>query len=257
MLDGGIGNIRLSPISLGGQDFVMMCASSSGVCHEGFPVALPVHLYTQCISEIRERGAVVRTLIGTVKLIPSELSDIYSGYASVPKLYLQVEEISTPNQRKSRSIEDLEVSVAVSFKGRVDGSEGVYATYANFDPSRRRTFADAVNWIKDEYVESYDGIILTDFDQQENHFPEARFSLKKVMTLNLQESDFRSLHIHIENVGRIIAHQAKIQKKTNYIVKGGNVGALGDNAVASNFSQIEEAPIRASKSGPSKRKGKK
>jgi hypothetical protein len=91
--------------------------------------------------------------------------------------------------------------------------------------------------MRDEYVHSYKGTILTDFDEQENHFPEAQFSLEKVMQLKLEKRDFSGIRINIGNVEKLIAFQAEIKKQTNYTVTGGNVGALGDNARAKDFSQ--------------------
>jgi hypothetical protein len=92
-------------------------------------------------------------------------------------------------------------------------------------------------------VESYEGVVLTDFDQQENHFPEAKFSLNKVMNLELKRTDFKIVQIH--NVEKLIASQKIIRKQ--YTVKGGNVGALGDNARAENFTQNAPAPRSARK----------
>jgi hypothetical protein len=135
------------------------------------------------------------------------------------------------------------VSVAISFRGKEDDTEGIYATYATFDPSSRRGLIDAVDWMRDEYVESYEGVVLTDFDQQENHFPEAKFSLNKVMNLELKRTDFKIVQIH--NVEKLIASQKIIRKQ--YTVKGGNVGALGDNARAENFTQNAPAPRSARK----------
>jgi hypothetical protein len=106
MLDGGIGSIRLNPIILHNTDWMLMSASSSGVCHQGFPVALTLDLYREYIDEIRTRGAVVCTLLGQLRTIPKELSEVYSGYTEVPKLYLQVEKIQRPRVRKSRSMEN-------------------------------------------------------------------------------------------------------------------------------------------------------
>jgi hypothetical protein len=67
-----------------------------------------------------------------------------------------------------------------------------------------------------------------------------RFSLKKVMHLELTRKDFLEkdgLQIHIYNVKEFIAHQERIERLTNYKVYGGNVGALGDNASAKNVRQ--------------------
>ena len=80
MLDGGVGAIRLRPITVLGEDFHLMTASTSSVCHEGCPVALPTHLYGQCIDEIRSRGVALRTLVGKLKFIPERILSLYADY---------------------------------------------------------------------------------------------------------------------------------------------------------------------------------
>src|SRR5260370_1696049 len=45
MLDGGIGNIRLNPIIVSAQEWMLMSASGNECSHQGVPVALPLDLY--------------------------------------------------------------------------------------------------------------------------------------------------------------------------------------------------------------------
>jgi len=47
MLKGGVGCIRLKPVEQEGRIFWLMSASSSGVAHEGFPLAVPKELYNR------------------------------------------------------------------------------------------------------------------------------------------------------------------------------------------------------------------
>jgi hypothetical protein len=174
-------------------------------------------------------------------LLPAEHGEIYSGYTGVPKFYLQAETIMPSNEEKSREMEGLEVSLAVSFEGLVDDKPGIYATYVTHDPGRRGSFDEAIDWMQDHYVSSYSGKILTDFDEQENHFSGAVFSLQKVMKFGLKKSDFQIVQTYIGNVENLLAVQSSIKNERNYIVTGGNVGALGDNARAENFVQGSES----------------
>ncbi|UPJ64281.1 hypothetical protein [Bradyrhizobium sp. 191] len=250
MLDGGIGNIRLGPILIGSQQWILMSASSNGNCHEGFPIAISSALFREIFDEIRSRGACVRTISGQLRMIPSQLSEVYHGYTGVPKFYLEVEDLTAPREQKSRSMEELEVSLAVSFKGTVNGKDGIYAAYVTHDPSSKKSFDEQIGWMRDKYVRAYNGTILTDFDEQENHFPEARFSLKKVMSLQLTSGDFEGAGINL-NVQRLISIQKFVQKESNYTVEGGSIAALGDSARATNFTQS------ASNASPSPRKAAK
>lgn len=225
MLDGGIGSIRLKPIALNGREWMLMCASSSGVCHQGFPISCSLHHYKKLIDEIRGRGAAIKTLFGQLKVIPEEIDQLYSGYTDVPKLYLEVEDIKEPRQGKSRRMEGLDVSVAVSFKGEFEGSSGIFATYVTFNPADRDDMKRAVGWMQDTYVTSYKGTVLTDFDQQENHFTHAKFSLKKVMNFQLSPEDFKGIDVGDAN---IFIERQQITK-TIYNVHATNIGNVGDN----------------------------
>ncbi len=239
MLDGGIGNVRLNPITLNGKELVLMCASSTGICHQGFPIACPIEHYQRLIDEIRSRGSVVTTLSGQLKVIPPAINDLYSDYVGVPKLYLEVQKIKKAKRGKSRTIEEMEISVAVSFKGTFEGKSGVFATYVNFDPSDSTDLKRAVSWMNEEYVGSYNGTVLTDFDEQENHFRNATFSLKKVMGFELTNKDFRSINL---SEAKVFIERQEITKNT--IINAENIGVVGDHASVGMIKQGTRARVR-------------
>jgi hypothetical protein len=248
MLDGGVGNLRLKPIEIKNREYCLMSASSNGICHEGFPVAVPIELYNQCIEEITDRGAVVRKLIGKLQYVPDSISSLYRGYIEVPQMYLRVEEVSLPNQLQSRHMEELWVSVAVSFLSDYEGSKKTYATYVHFDPTRRNSLRQSVEWMEQDYVIGrYKGKVITDFDEQKSNFASAPFSLNKIMNLSLVGAEIcnfaNDLHI---NANQILSHQAQIVlsiqevniMENKYNITGGNQGAVGDQAEAHNFTQV-------------------
>jgi hypothetical protein len=232
-LEGGVGNVRLRPIEIKSQGYYLMSASSSGVCHEGFPVAMPVDLYNKCIEEITDRGAVVRKLVGKLRFIPDELAVLYRGYRDVPQLYLHIDGVGQIKHPQSRHMEELRVSVAVSFLSEYEGFKNIYATYVHFDPSDRDSFRQSVDWMEQDYViEKYKGQVITDFDQQESHFATAPFSLEKVMNLGLVEGEVRRLGSMLNiNTEGVIEHQTEVYKTIIYN-NYGQVGAMGDNAHA-------------------------
>lgn len=210
MLEGGIGNYRLRPCNIAGTEHYLMSASSDGTCHEGFPIAVPSELHNKYISEIVERGTVVCTLVGHLKFIPNELDTLYLGYRNVPQLYLLVEDIIPPAHPKSRGMEDLTVSVATTFTGEVDGRLGLYATYINFDPSDKNSLRLHLDWMENEYVgRKYKGTVITDFDQQESHFPNAVFSLDKVMSRNLSYAEVASMSNKVHGDVQFLLAQQK------------------------------------------------
>lgn len=252
MLDGGVGNVRLKPVDVRDKSYVFMTASSSGICHEGFPVAVPIEFYNHCIDEITTRGAVVRRLVGTLKFIPDELSELYRGYAGVPQLYLDVENVLPPIHAQARHMEELRVSVAASFMSDYEGSNRAYATYVNFDPSEQDSLRRAAEWIEQDYVVGrYRGRVVTDFDQQEGHFATAPFSLEKVMNLQLSEEEVRGiaskLHVNADlaltHQHQVVIHIKEFYMDSKYKMTGGNVGAFGDGAQAHDITQVSNQTL--------------
>lgn len=247
MLDGGVGNVRLKPIEVKDNTYCLMSASSSGVCHEGFPIALPIELYNECIEEITDRGAVVRQLTGKLRFVPDNLAPLYRGYTEVPQLYLHIEDVSPTHHPQSRHMEELRVSVAASFLSDYEGSNKVYATYVHFDPSEPKSLRKSVEWMEQDYViGKYKGQVLTDFDEQESNFAAAPFSLEKVMSLSLVRADVRNIASKLNiNAESVLQHQAQVvisigevYMDSKYKILGGQQGAVGDNAQASEFTQV-------------------
>jgi hypothetical protein len=179
MLEGGIGCIRLKPIKFPEGTFWFMSASSTGSADEGIPVAIADDAYGTVIEIIQSHGYCRCDLIGKIKLLGEDLSNLYSSFGAVPQIYVQIEKLTPQTTRKSAA----DISVAVSFKGTVEGREGVYAAYVTFDPSQQDSRSEAVDWLRSKYVEGrYAGKIITDFDQQANVFSRTLFSLDTVMT---------------------------------------------------------------------------
>ena len=244
MLDGGVGSLRFRPITIRESEFYLMSASSTGTCHQGFPVALPAGLFEEVVDEINRRGCLVTSLIGRLKFLPKNMTTLYYGYREVPQLYLEVEELRRPQHPKSRSIEELRISVAVSFFSQYEGEGGVYAAYVYFDPSTPQSFYESIQWLEEDYVVGkYKGQVLTDFDEQRGHFPNAPFSLSKIMDLNLRLKDLAALD---QSTGispaKILKRQDQIivevymDSKYKFVGNNQKFGNVGDNAQIGSLS---------------------
>lgn len=248
MLDGGIGSIRLLPIQIEGSSYYLMSASSTEICDQGFPVAVPENLYNKFINQILEKGAVPVDLWGKMIVVPKTIRNIYTGYKGVPKMLLKIDDIRNTQMERCQN-EALTVNVAVSFESNFDGRKSIYASYVSFDPSSSSSFQESVEWLEEDYVgQRYKGRIITDFDETMEHFKNASFSLSKVMNFQVKSKDFQDInpsydfkeYIHIQNV---VSNQytttiiQKMEKNQNINVSGGQIGALGDGAIAQNFTQ--------------------
>lgn len=241
MLQGGIGNVRLAPIDLREGEYNFVSASSSPDCCQGVAVAIPVDLYNTIIEEITLKGAVTRSLYGRLAIIPNDLSEVYDGL-SVPKIYFKVFDLKA-STKKVRSSQ-LNVNVAVSFIGKQENESRIYATYSNFNPSKKSALGESVKWMKDFYVEKlHYGRIITDFDQIISHFDDAPFSLARVMNLHLDERSLKNLGMSWSFIAGLMTMQKNLvvniqhMENNKYKVENSNIAALGDHAQAKDFSQ--------------------
>lgn len=237
MLEGGIGNVRLKPILLEGQKYWMMSACTNGNCEEGFPVAIPEHLYNREIEAIKRNGVVTRDMVGQLEYIPDEIKGIYLGYSQAPKVYLKILECRAP-RRMIRPLDELNVNVAVSFLSQYEDKTKFYASYVGFDPSIKDALKERSLWMDEKYVRNwYNGKIVTDFDQQKTWFADAIFGLDKVMKtgtgnfdLSAIEPDVKSdLNYLLRYRENIILHVNEIRMET-YNNNGGTVGIMGSGA---------------------------
>jgi len=141
MLKGGIGAVRLRPREIAGEPHYFMTASSSGVCHEGFPVLIPRRFYGPLKARILDEGAVPVTVSGEMRYVPEDAVSFFPEQRRVPLLYLHVDELRVLSRPRSDVTAYL-INVVVSFAGEFEGVEGSYATFAAFDPARRLSLSE-------------------------------------------------------------------------------------------------------------------
>lgn len=181
MLEGGIGSVRLKDKTIDAGQVWFMTASSTLAAHEGFPIALPDIYYQKTIDQIATKGSAECTLVGKLRFVPDQLSTLYEDFTGVPQVYLLVDEVEPSNRQLSEKGAP-RVSVAVTFRSEHYGGGSIFASYVTFFPGEPGSLTSRVDWLEDIYVKSmYQGQILTDFDEQNRRFENARFSLKKVL----------------------------------------------------------------------------
>jgi hypothetical protein len=237
MLDGGIGNVRLKPISINGNEMRLCGACFDGVCHKGFPVAVPEILFSEFQHQIAGSGAVRRDLAGTLRFVPDNLSRLYMRSTGIPQLYIELDEPDVLRGMEDDIGTQLELTLAALFKTPDD--DRFKATFVTTEPN---FVSEGAAWIRETYVQGrYGGTVVTDFDQQQRHFPEAIFSLDKVMSLNITDEDGSvvqsDLRMILEHQQLIAAREVYMSGSSKYHISGGQQGAVGDNARAENFQQ--------------------
>lgn len=188
MLEGGIGSVRLKPLTIFGEPHWLMTASSDGVTHTGVPIAVPRRLYGPLLARIARAGGACATIAGELEFVPDPFSRLFDCAVMVPKLLLRVTDL----EQCESNIEALETSVAVSFVSDYQGAPKVYSGYVTFQPNVEGSFEEATSWLKKAYIEGmYHGRIITDFDQTRTIFPEAQLALSKVMSRLITRGELR------------------------------------------------------------------
>ena len=181
MIQGGIGSVRLRPRTLADEAHYFMTASSTGVCHTGFPVLVPRRFYAPLKMRMLKEGAVPVTLSGEMRYIPQETATFFGQRRELPLLYLHVDELQILPRPRS-AVSSYLINVAISFKGEFAGAGGTYAAYAAFDPAERDALRAAVDWLRDSYVgATHAGTVITDFDEVRPHFPDVPFGLHNLL----------------------------------------------------------------------------
>jgi hypothetical protein len=182
MLRGGVGSIRLRDKRIAAGNVWFMSASSTPTAHEGFPIAVPDYEYHKYYNFIRDRGFIPCTLVGKLQWVPQDLQEVYNDYVGVKQLYLLVDEIHPRPFTDAMELLPFRVSVAVTFESEHKGFPDTYASYVTFYPAVKDSLEKRKNWLENIYVKGmYQGKIVTDFDETERQFKNARFSLEKVM----------------------------------------------------------------------------
>jgi hypothetical protein len=220
MLVGGVGAVRLRPARFDGADHYFMTASSTGVCHEGFPVAVPEPLFARVRDRIIEQGAVPVRLSGEMRFVPEDAVPLFD-YRQVPLLMLRATELE-PLPARRPGLDGFAVSVVVTFTGTVRGQTGAFVSYNTFDPANDKGLATATDWLGRVYIgREHSGIVVTDFDAVFPKFPKAKFGLPLLLGGTLDQdylsAALQQLQIHANNSGPFIVKYVTIQKiKENY-----------------------------------------
>lgn len=244
MVQGGIGCLRLAMKDIGGTKVKFLGATTGGVVHRGFVVALDLEQYGAIADDVDKRGGIRCTLAGTLRFwTPAQKLDLFMT-EDVPRLYLGVDELRK-GTRPANDLPPLDVTPAVTFA--VNGAE--YFTYSHFAPGDQGHVSRAVEWMTRYVGERYHGRMLTDFDELVPRFadtaapltilmnPEAPFDeIGGALARHLSERSFTIINYNIETVA---------MGGDTYNVTG-NVGAVGPGATGTvNIQQIDLSDLAA------------
>jgi hypothetical protein len=238
MVGGGIGTIRFKPTVIEGVESWLCTATSDEYCHTGIPIAIPSELMPKVEQDY------TYIIHGQAKFIPNLLEPYFRHWVNIPQMYILVDSIE-----KSRcDWRRVYITPMVFFTGgthRKEDVNGGNVTYITCDPQH---IDYAAKWLI-QYAESYEGEIVTNFDQQRPTFQNAPFSLQNILEGSIKESELQKFHIEkaefiCSTVNEIHAQAVKM---TNKIKIGDNATIHGDvvaaTSIRNSFNKVEAADV--------------
>jgi len=257
MINGGIGCIRLKPLKQRSSHRWLLGASSSGVVHEGVPVALDDAMRDRLIQDIRRWGALQCSIRGILRFVPGDDAIALTYGRGIPQLYLEATEIEPIEGSRGKG-PPIEVTAIATFSSRLEEFRGLNASYVTFEAGKRGDLEHAAEWLENTYIrQSYGGRILTDFDEQTRRFENASFSLTKLLNglvskedadevfndLELPEYDRKKIGAVFEGRAIFVSGPAFFNQGEIHVTRDiynvERAGAVGAHATATNTTFIE------------------
>ncbi len=246
MVQGGIGTVRLAEKTIAGQKICFLGASSTGIGHQGIPVALPIAEYCKLMSPIREQGGCLATITGSLHSLTEEMPSLQYG-REIPRYCFFAEEVLL---HKVSDKSDLLTTVAIMFTTenihgyrRNDTEDDTITnkswTFCSFHPQEAQQDVQlAAEWLTD-YAKRYtstEPYILTDFDEQYRLFPSVEFPLCKIVR---GEVDLERLRAYRDQV--VMYGGTYIDKYFKEMIMGDKIDVNGSGNTIVNRSTVQNA----------------
>lgn len=236
MVNGGIGAIRLTEKTINHNAIYFLGASSTGIAHQGIPIALPFDEYRKVMPVIKEYGGCRVKLIGTLQSLTEDMP-LLRYDRNIPRYCFFAEEIVF----QEPSHDQLLTTVAVMFSTHRQGNDRMSEkswTFCSFSPnSPKHPVNSAADWLFD-YAKRYshgNPIILTDFDEHRAVFPcPIEFPISDIVRGRV---DWETLRVYERHYGNTYI-QTYI--KENYVT-GDQINVAGNNNTVINHSTVQNA----------------
>ena len=201
----GIGSLRLRAKVIDDQRMYFLGASSTGISHQGIPIALLEENYKKIIGTIKLNGGVFSNIVGTLQLLPMSMSPIQFPN-KVPRYCIFLDDVDAI---KPSSSKDLLITIACMYSG--DRKSQKSWTFCSFNPdSGENNIHAAVDWLRGYAIRfsgSPEPSIFGNFDEYYDHFGyPTEFSIKDLFEGNIDVSLLRQygngygLNINVGNV---------------------------------------------------------
>ncbi|WP_295792052.1 hypothetical protein [Mucilaginibacter sp.] len=210
MIRGGFGSVRLASKTINGCEKYFLCASSTGISHEGIPIVVEELMYRKLMEFIALNELPVINVIGKLRLLPADSSLLKISYdSSFPKFYLEVLDFEVI---KTRSNDDGIISVTIAYSREKEFNWQMSYSFCTFSPSQNDSdLKEGVSWLNDyavRYSGTNDPLILGDFDEFYDHYQNVQFPLKELMNGKVSAESLKSLQkfFHFEINNNVFEH---------------------------------------------------
>lgn len=237
MVEGGIGCVRFAMRTMFDDSYKLLTATSTGVAHQGFVVALPIHQYTAVAEKISNHGAVRCTVTGELRRLV--VSGEHSRSGQIRSL-VRVEHLR--HGRNDDVSGPLAATPLITFEAKdvayAEGGSQPWFAFATCDPGVRGDVRHAKAWLTENYVRRYNGRVITDYDEW-NPTIGAACTLRRVMDPSLsaravasalEDHGMAGASIIIENL-----YAAKLEVEGDMST---NVHITGDGNVVGNDNRV-------------------
>jgi len=246
MVRGGIGAIRLAEKTINGSKIHFLGASSTGIAHQGIPIALPSEEYRKVMPIIREKGGCQVKLVGSLQTMTTteHYPSLYFN-KDMPRYCLFAEEVTV---KKASIHNELLTTVAIMFTAREGerryNHEGKSWTFCSFHPGspRRDERSRAVKWLLN-YARRYshnNPTILTDFDEHYDFPCRVEFPISDIVrgtvdweTLSVYKQRFSGGDTYIQEYIREYREYKEIKVTGDHI----NIHGSGNTVVSRSIVQ--------------------
>lgn len=246
MVRGGIGAIRLAEKTINGSKIYFLGASSTGIAHQGIPIALLSDEYCKVIPIIRERGGCQVKLVGSLQtMTTTENYPLLNFDGDIPRYCLFAEAVTV---KKPSIHNELLTTAAIMFTVRKATRHSYDRdkswTFCSFHPGLPRERKRAVEWLID-YARRYsydEPTILTDFDEHYGFPCRVEFPISDIVRGTV---DWETLCVYRQ---RFSGGYTYIEKYIEYIgkheenkVTGDQINVHGSGNTVVNRSIVQNA----------------
>jgi hypothetical protein len=256
MILGGVGSVRLANKALADGRYAVMGASKEGISHEGIPIFVREEHAVEIKKQVAEDGSRICDIAGTIRYIPKQLS-IFQYDKHLSRAAVFVEDLTI----RSTPIRDPIVTVAIAYS---NGSPDFLSSLGNTSIQKAWCFASfapnpdalyqAIDWMKDyalRHTWKVDPILLFDFDETQEHFPnQVEFTLRDLFGSRFDNDLLRHYAQTISGPGMTINISGDVVMGDKFEnITGSSIVNRSQIAEASRSPQIWRLALLVEKSG--------